>query len=52
MFVRELLYFYLRQMKIIASEVFKSLKYLNLKFMNEIFEIKGISYDLRDSKNY
>ncbi len=40
---------YLRWIKVIASDLFKSLEKLNQKFMNEIFKIKDISYDLIDS---
>ncbi len=40
---------HLRWIKGMASEVFKSLKNLNPKFINEIFQNKDISYDLRDS---
>ena len=39
----------LRRIKTIASEVFKSLHNLNPSFMNEMFEMKNLTYDLRDS---
>ncbi len=38
-----------RCIKAIASEVFKSLNNLNPNFMNKIFQVKDIIYDLRDS---
>ncbi len=41
---------HIRRIKAIAMEVFKSLNNLNPKFMNEIFEIKEIPYELRDTK--
>ncbi len=39
----------IRHMKHIALEVFKSLNNLNPTFMNQMFEAKTISYDLRKS---
>ncbi len=36
-------------MKAIASEVFKSLNNLNPFFFNKMFQMKDITYDLRDS---
>jgi hypothetical protein len=39
----------LRRIKTIASDVFKSLHNLNPSFMNEMFEMKNLTYDLRDS---
>ncbi len=39
----------IRHIKAIASEVFKSPNNLNPNFMNKMFQVKGISYDLRDS---
>ncbi len=36
-------------MKAIASEVFKSLNSLNPNFMNKMFQVTDITYDLRDS---
>ncbi len=41
--------FHIRCIKAIASEVFQSLKNLNPNFTNKIFEVKDITYDLRDS---
>ncbi len=35
---------HLRWIKFIASEVFNSLKTLNPEFMNEMFEVKDVSY--------
>ena len=40
---------HVRCIKIIASEVFKSLNDLNPILMSEMFTVKDISYDLRDS---
>ncbi len=40
---------HIRHIKAIAYEVFKSLNNLNLNFMNKIFQVKDITYDLRDS---
>ncbi len=40
---------HIRHIKAIASEVFKSLNNLNPNFMNKMFEMKDITYDLRDS---
>jgi hypothetical protein len=40
---------HVRRIKTIASEVFKSLNDLNPIFMSEMFTVKDISYDLRDS---
>ncbi len=39
----------IRYIKTIATEVFKSLYNLNPTFMNQMFEVKIISYDLRNS---
>ncbi len=36
-------------MKAIASEVFKLLNNLTPNFMNKLFQVKDITYDLRDS---
>ncbi len=41
--------FHIRHIKAIASEVFKSLNNLNPNFMNKMFQVKDITYDLRDS---
>ncbi len=38
--------------KAITSDVFKSLNNLNSNFMNEMFQVKYITYDLRDSNIY
>jgi len=38
----------IRRIKKVASEVFKSLHDLNPVFMKDMFEVKEISYDLRD----
>ncbi len=35
--------------KAVASEVFKSLNNLNPNFMNKMFQVNDITYDLRDS---
>ncbi len=40
---------YIRHIKAIASEVFKSLNNLNPNFINKMFQVKDITYDLRDS---
>ena len=40
---------HIRCIKAIASEVFKSLNNLNPNFMNKMFQVKDITYDLRDS---
>ncbi len=40
---------HIRHIKVIASEVFKSLNNLNLNFMNKMFQVKDITYDLTDS---
>ncbi len=40
---------HIRHIKAIASEVFKSLNNLNPNFMNEMFQVEDITYDLRDS---
>ncbi len=40
---------YIRRIKAISSEVFKSLNNLNLNFMIKMFQVKDITYDLRDS---
>ncbi len=39
----------IRHIKTIATEVFKSLHNLNPTFMNQMFEVKTISYDLRNA---
>ncbi len=39
----------IRHIKTIATEVFKSLANLNPTFINQMFEVKTISYDLRHS---
>ncbi len=39
----------IRRIKAIASEVCKSLNNLNPYIVNEIFQVKDITYDLRDS---
>ena len=39
----------IRRIKVIATEVFKSLNNLNPSFMKDMFVAKAISYDLRDS---
>ncbi len=39
---------YIRRIKTIATEVFKSVNDLNPTFMKEMFNTKEISYDLRD----
>ncbi len=38
----------IRRIKTIATELFKSLYNLNSTFMNQMFEVKSISYDLRN----
>ncbi len=40
---------HIRRIKAIACEVFKSLNNLNPSFMKDMFEIKEVPYDLRDS---
>ncbi len=40
---------HIRSIKAIASEVFKSLNNLNPNFMYKMFQVKDITYDLRDS---
>ncbi len=40
---------HIRRIKAVASEVFKSLNNLNPNFMNKMFQLKDITYDLRDS---
>ncbi len=40
---------HLRGIKVVKSEILTSFNNLNPKFMNEMFEIKDISYDLRNS---
>ncbi len=40
---------HIRHIKEIASDVFKSLNNLNPTFMNKMFQMKDITYDLRDS---
>ncbi len=42
---------HIRRLKAITSEVFKSLNNLNPNFMNKMFQVKDITYDLRDSNN-
>ena len=39
----------IRRIKVIAIEVFKSLNNLNPCFMNEMFDVKDIPYNLRDT---
>ncbi len=39
---------HIRHIKAIAFEVFKSLNNLNPNFMNKMFQVKDITYDLRD----
>ncbi len=39
----------IRRITTIGTEVFKSLYNVNLTFMNQMFEVKTISYDLRNS---
>ncbi len=39
----------IKSIKAIASEVFKSLNNLNPNFMNKMFQVKDITYDLEDS---
>ncbi len=39
---------FIRRIKTIATQVFKSLYNLNPTFMNQMFEVKSISYDLRN----
>ncbi len=39
---------HIRHMKVIASEVFKSLNNPNPNLMNKMFQVKDITYDLRD----
>ncbi len=40
---------HIRCIKAIASEVFKSLDNLDPNFMNKMFQVKDITYHLRDS---
>ncbi len=40
---------HIRLIKAISSEVFKSLNNLNPNFINKMFQVKDITYDLRDS---
>jgi hypothetical protein len=40
---------HIRRIKVIATEVFKSLNHLNPSFMNSMCQVKDIPYDLRDS---
>ncbi len=40
---------HIRCIKTIASNIFKSLKKLNPKCMTKMFQVKDITYDLRDS---
>ncbi len=40
---------HIRHIQAIAPEVFKSLNNLNPNFMNKMFQVKDITYDLRDS---
>ncbi len=42
---------HIRCIKAIVSEVFKSLNNLNPNFMNKMFQVKDITYDLRDSNS-
>ncbi len=41
---------HIKRIKTIASEVFKSLNNLNPAFMNKMFDVKDVSYGLRDSQ--
>ncbi len=41
----------IRRIKAIASEVFKSLNNLNNNFINKMFQVKDITYDLRVSNS-
>ncbi len=40
---------HIKRLQIISTEVFKSLNNLNPIFMKEMFNVKEISYNLRDS---
>ncbi len=40
---------HIRCIKAIASEIFKSLNNLNHNFIDKMFRVKDITYDLRDS---
>ncbi len=40
---------HIRHLRIISTEVFKSLNSLNHSFMKEMFNVKETSYNLRDS---
>ncbi len=40
---------HIRRLRIISTEVFKSLNNLNPSFMKEMFNVKETSYNLRDS---
>ncbi len=40
---------HIRHIKAITSEVFKSLNNLNPNFINKMFQVKDITYDLRHS---
>ncbi len=40
---------HIRHLRIISTEVFKSLNSLNPNFMKEMFNVKETSYNLRDS---
>ncbi len=41
---------HIRHVRIISTEVFKSLNSLNPSFMKEMFNVKETSYNLRDSR--
>ncbi len=41
---------HIRHIKAIVSEVFKSLNNLNPNFRNKMFQVKDITYELKDSK--
>ncbi len=41
---------HVRHLRIILTEVFKSLNSLNSSFMKEMFNVKETSYNLRDSR--
>ncbi len=40
---------HISRIKAITSEVFMALNNLNQNFMNKMFQVKDINYDLRDS---
>ncbi len=41
----------IRRLRIISTEMFKSLNHLNPSFMKEMFNVKENSYNLRDSSS-